>query len=126
MSPFFVVFPPINKIISLVLLCFACNKASALQKLSTSQSKPNANKIVRMYAILLFILAGIILVVNLWQYVKKHSFHNEDTRSDYLKVAVDKLRGNIKPKQSFWKWLFQSNAARGGNYYRNEYLKSYA
>lgn len=77
-----------------------------------------------MYAILLFFLAGIILVVTFWKYVKNPAFDNEDTRSDYLKAAVDKLRGNIKPKQSFWKRFFQSDAERRRDYYRNDYLKS--
>ncbi len=77
-----------------------------------------------MYGILLFILAGIVLVVTLWKYVKRPAFHNEDRRSDYLNAAVDKLRGDIKPKQSIWKWLFQSDAERRRDYYRNDYLKS--
>lgn len=76
-----------------------------------------------MVAILLFILAGITLVVTCWNFLKKPPLRNDD-RSDYLKTAVDKLRGNVKPKQNFWHRLFQTDRERRRDYYRNEYLKS--
>jgi hypothetical protein len=80
-----------------------------------------------MAAILLFVLAGIALVVTIWDFLKKPALrndNNEDDRSDYLKAAIDKLRGNVKPKKSFWRWLFQSERERRRDYYRNDYLKS--
>ena len=78
-----------------------------------------------MLSILLFILAGITLVVTCREYFKKPVLHHDDDdRSDYLKTAVDKLRGNAKPKKSFWRWLFQTEAERRRDYYRNDYLKS--
>src|SRR5262245_6917855 len=78
-----------------------------------------------MEAILLFILAGIILMVTLRNYLKKPKIqHIDDDRSDYLKSAVDKLRGDVKPRQYNWRGLFQSEFDRRRDYYLNEYLKS--
>ena len=77
-----------------------------------------------MVAILLFILAGITLIVTLWAFLKKPTLRHEDSRSDYLKAAQENLRGNPKQKQDIWKWLFQSDSEHRRDYYRNEYLKS--
>ncbi len=77
-----------------------------------------------MAAIFLSILAGIILVVTLWNFLQKPSVRQYDTRSEYLKAAADKLRGNVKQKQYNWRWLFQSDSERRRDYYRNDYLKS--
>ncbi len=77
-----------------------------------------------MVAILLFILAGITLLVTCWNFLKNPALRQKDDRSDYLKTSVDKLRGNVKPKQNIWRWLFQSDRERRRDYYRNDYLKS--
>ncbi len=77
-----------------------------------------------MAATLLFILAGITLVITLWKFLPKQTLGQKDTRSDYLKEAADKLRGNQKKKQFNWHWLFQTASERRRDYYRNEYLKS--
>jgi len=77
-----------------------------------------------MEAILLFILAGIILVVTLRNFLKKSTLLRDNYRSEYLQTAVDKLRGNEKPQHYNSRWLFQSPYQRRRNYYREEYLKS--
>ena len=77
-----------------------------------------------MEVILLFILAGITLVVTIRNFLKKPTLRRDNRRSDYLQTAVDKLRGNGKPQQHNWRWLFQSPYQRRRDYYREEYLKS--
>ena len=79
-----------------------------------------------MASILLFILAGIILVTTFWNFFTKPTPRPEDRRSEYLKAAAEKLRGEVKPQQNDWRWLFQSPFERRRDYYRNEYLKSEA
>lgn len=77
-----------------------------------------------MAAILLFVLAGVTLLVTFWSYFKKPTNPSTDDRSEYLKAAADKLRDQAKPKQNILSWFFQSPSERRRNYYRNDYLKS--
>jgi len=77
-----------------------------------------------MEAILLFILAGITLVVTLRKFLKRPTLRRDNRRSEYLQTAVDKLRDNGKSQQHNWRWLFQSPYQRRRDYYREEYLKS--
>lgn len=79
-----------------------------------------------MAGILLFILAGITLVVTLWNFFKKPGPPLDDSPSDYVETSRSKLRGDVKPKHDFWRWLLQSPSQRRRDYYRNEYLKSEA
>ena len=78
-----------------------------------------------MAAFLLFILAGVILVITFWNFKKKPA-PGEDQRSDYLKTAVNKLRGDPKIHQNSSRWLFRSSVESRRDYYRNDYLKSEA
>ena len=77
-----------------------------------------------MVSVLLFTLAGIILMVALWSLVEKRTARPKDGRSDYLKAAAGKLRDNVKSQPYIWRWLFQSSSERRRDYYRNEYLQS--
>ena len=78
-----------------------------------------------MAAFLLFILAGVILVITFWNFKKKPA-PGEDQRSDYLKTAVNKLKGDPKIQQNSSRWLFRSSVESRRDYYRNDYLKSEA
>jgi len=77
-----------------------------------------------MAAILFFMLAGITLVVTLWNFSKKPTIRRDDRRSEYLQTAVDKLRGNGKFHEHKGRRLFRSSHERRRDYYREEYLKS--
>jgi flagellar basal body-associated protein FliL len=70
-----------------------------------------------MAAFLLFILAGVILVITFWNFKKKPA-PAEDQRSDYLKTAVNKLRGDPKIQQNSSRWLFRSSVESRRDYYR--------
>jgi 5-methylcytosine-specific restriction endonuclease McrA len=77
-----------------------------------------------MISILFFSLAGIILVVTLWNFSKKPTPRGNDHRSEYLQTAVDKLRGKGKSHEHNEHGLFRSPYERRRDYYREEYLKS--
>ncbi len=77
-----------------------------------------------MISILFFTLAGIILVVTLWNFSKKPTPRGDDRRSEYLQSAVDKLRGDGKSHEHNGRSLFRSAYERRRDYYREEYLKS--
>ena len=77
-----------------------------------------------MISILFFSLAGIILVVTLWNFSQKPTPRGDDRRSEYLQTAVDKLRGKGKSHEHNEHRLFRSPYERRRDYYREEYLKS--
>jgi hypothetical protein len=77
-----------------------------------------------MAAILLFILAGIVLIVTFWNYFKNPASPHDNSKDENLKDTPDKQKTNVSYQQFIWKWLFQSKSERRRDYYRNDYLKS--
>lgn len=77
-----------------------------------------------MAAILFIVLAGITLVITLRNFSKRPTVRQDDSRSEYLQTAVDKLRGKRKTQEHKGYSLFRSPRERRRDYYREEYLKS--
>ena len=77
-----------------------------------------------MAAILLFTLAGIVLIITFWSYFKKAASPHDNTKNENLKDTRSKQKTSVTYQQFTWKWLFQSKSERRRDYYRNDYLKS--
>lgn len=77
-----------------------------------------------MASILLFTLAGIVLIVTFWNYYKIPTSPHYNTNTENLKDTPEEQKNNTTHQQFTWKWLFQSKAERRRDYYRNDYLKS--
>ncbi|HMT74928.1 MAG TPA: HNH endonuclease signature motif containing protein [Chitinophagaceae bacterium] len=75
-------------------------------------------------SIVLFILAGITLIVTYRRFIRKPNLPHDELRSESRRKEADKPGDNKKSKDDFWRWLFQSPSERRRDYYRNEYLKS--